>query len=328
MRDGVIVHRETQTFPRRSAAAEWARRREVDLADPATLAQARGDAQALTFGDLVDWYVREYEPLNRWGRTKGQDLRMLRNQPIAGVDVRALCTSLWVDHIRARRLAGAGAATALNDLVWAGVVLRAARSARGVDVSPAMIDEARTACRNLRLTGKARRRARRVSEDELARLLAFFDRGDGRAQIPMGDVVRFAVASARRQDEICRLRWDDLDAQALTGIVRDAKHPRHKHGNHRVFKFSAEGWAIVQRQPRGGDLIFPFRAPSISARFTRACKILGIEDLRFHDLRHEAVSRLFEAGYSIPEVAMFSLHDSWAELKRYANLRPQDVRLR
>jgi hypothetical protein len=48
--------------------------------------------------------------------------------------------------------------------------------------------------------------------------------------------------------------------------------------------------------------------------------------LRFHDLRHEATSRLFERGYQIHEVAQFTLHESWNELKRYTNLRPENLR--
>jgi len=54
--------------------------------------------------------------------------------------------------------------------------------------------------------------------------------------------------------------------------------------------------------------------------------VLGIRDLRFHDLRHEATSRLFERGYQIHEVAQFTLHESWNELKRYTNIRPENVR--
>lgn len=49
-------------------------------------------------------------------------------------------------------------------------------------------------------------------------------------------------------------------------------------------------------------------------------------DLRFHDLRDEATSRLFERGYQIHEVAQFTLHESWNELKRYTHLRPENVR--
>src|SRR5665213_1907894 len=78
--------------------------------------------------------------------------------------------------------------------------------------------------------------------------------------------------------------------------------------------------------PKGSGYIFPYDPNSVSAAFTRACQLLGIKHLRIHHLRHEATSRLFERGYQIHEVAQFTLHDSWNELKRYANLRPEDVR--
>jgi len=66
--------------------------------------------------------------------------------------------------------------------------------------------------------------------------------------------------------------------------------------------------------------------PSVGTAFTRACHLLGIKDLRFHDLRREATSRLFERGYQIHERAPFTLHESWNELKRYTNLRPENRR--
>ena len=59
--------------------------------------------------------------------------------------------------------------------------------------------------------------------------------------------------------------------------------------------------------------------------FARACRFLGIDGLRFHDLRHEATSRLFERGYQIQEVAQFTLHRSWATLKRYTHLQPEHI---
>jgi len=82
----------------------------------------------------------------------------------------------------------------------------------------------------------------------------------------------------------------------------------------------------VEAQPRASQYVFPYDPKSIGSAFTRACQLLGIKDLRFHDLRHEATSRLFERGYQIHEVAQFTLHDSWNELERYANLRPENVR--
>jgi integrase len=191
---------------------------------------------------------------------------------------------------------------------------------------PAVAQEAREACGTLRLLSKARKRARRPTLQELALLRDYFSARDRRSEIPMLAIMEFAIASARRQAEITRLEWVDNDEIGRTGVVRDAKHPRHKEGNHRRFKYAPEAWAIVERQPRTSEYIFPYDAKSVGAAFTRACGILGIKDLHFHDLRHEATSRLFERGYQIHEVAQFTLHDSWTELKRYANLKPGDVR--
>jgi integrase len=73
--------------------------------------------------------------------------------------------------------------------------------------------------------------------------------------------------------------------------------------------------------PSDEQRIFPYSTDAISAAFTRACKILGIEDLRFHDLRHEGISRLFEMGRTIPQVAAVSGHRSWTSLKRYTHIR-------
>ena len=71
--------------------------------------------------------------------------------------------------------------------------------------------------------------------------------------------------------------------------------------------------------------IFPYNGKSVGAAFRRACRELGIEDLRFHDLRHETASRLFEAGYQIPEVALVTGHRDWKMLRRYTNLRAEDL---
>ncbi len=102
----------------------------------------------------------------------------------------------------------------------------------------------------------------------------------------MQAIMEFALNSARREAEICRLKWWDNDARGRTGMVRDAKHPTKKEGNHRRFKYTPEAWAVVQAQPKDSEYIFPYDPNSVSAAFTRACQFLGIKDLRFHDLRH------------------------------------------
>ena len=81
----------------------------------------------------------------------------------------------------------------------------------------------------------------------------------------------------------------------------------------------------LRRNPDGTTpakgAIFPHNPESVSSSFTKACQILGIEDLHFHDLRHDGISRLFELGWTIPRVANVSGHRTWSSLKRYTHMR-------
>jgi integrase len=137
----------------------------------------------------------------------------------------------------------------------------------------------------------------------------------------MQDVTLFALFSTRRQEEITRITMEDLDAEHAEIWVRDMKHPGEKIGNDVRVTLPPEALKLVLKQGRTAGIIFPHSAESISTSFTRACKILGIEDLHFHDLRHEGVSRLFEMGWTIPQVATVSGHRTWNSLKRYSHIR-------
>jgi integrase len=317
---GAIIHQEAQTFSREALARDWARRREVELEGPGAIALAKLGPLAL--GPLILRYIEEFEPVSRWGRSKGADLRKLSKMPIAAADVRTLDAPRLVMHVRERRAAGTGPATVANDLIWIGVVLRVARGVWGLQVSDAAVAQARQTCLDLRLIGRSKERDRTPTYEELQLLDAHFARQEaaGRADIPMRDVMWFAIYSARRQEEITRLLWSDNEEDRQLGIVRDLKHPEGSAGNHRAFRYTPQAWAIAARQPRVDARIFPFNPKSIGASFTRAVKFLGIEDLHFHDLRHEATTRLFERGLMIQEVAAHTLHESWVVLKRYTHI--------
>ena len=323
-KEKIVIHSEARTFTHRLAAEKWAKAREVALENPAEFVRAQLGEQTLK--SLIRWYIDDFREISKWQRTKQSQLEFLERHPVGATNVMSMTAGTLVDHVRLRRARGAGPATASNDLTWIGVVLRAAKSIKQIPIKPEVVDEARTACRELRLIGKSRRRQRRPTPDELTKLSNYFGRRDRRAEIPMLDIMWFAIESARRESEICRLEVEDNDVKERTGLVRDAKHPTSKLGNHRRFKYTPEAWAIVQRQAHKGGYVFPYNPRSVCAAFTRACQILGIIDLHFHDLRHEATCRLFERGYQIHEVALFTLHDSWNELKRYANLRPGQTR--
>jgi len=103
--------------------------------------------------------------------------------------------------------------------------------------------------------------------------------------------------------------------------VRDMKNPGQKIGNDVWCHLPGEAWAIVQSMPRQCAETFPYSTDSIGTAWFRACKMVGVEDLHFHDLRHEGVSRLFEMDWDIPRVSSVSGHRDWNSLRRYTHLR-------
>lgn len=327
-REGVIVHEEARTFDgrihKRRDVERWAMRREDELRHPDAIRAAQ--ASHLTLGAAIQRYVTEYGGADAWGRSKRADLARLQGMPIAARAITQIRPHHLVDHVRERRAGGAGPATAGNDLTWLRVLFRVARPAWGLPVDVRVVDDAIQHCREQRLIERAGQRSRRPTREEMDALLDWFTRGDGRLRIPMAEVVLFAMFSARRESEICLLRRADLNCERRQILVRDVKDPRVR-GRTSLVSLTDEAMAILERQP-AGDLFFPYNPTSVAASFTRACKMLGIDDLHFHDLRHECASWLFERGWTIPQVAQVTGHRTWQVLQRYTHLsgpEPRDV---
>ena len=245
------------------------------------------------------------------GRSKTSNIRFLKKGKIARMPVAEIKSSDIIAHVRSRRQSGAGPSTANNDIIWMRVILRYARAAWDLPCDLAAIDNASEVLKTEKLISKAKSRSRRPTADELDALTEYFDlRDKRRSNLPRKDIMWFAIHSARRQAEITDLLFSNNDEDSQTGAVRDIKHPTER-GRVRRFKYTPEAWEIACRQEQRENRIYPFEPRSIGSAFRQACKMLDIHDLRFHDLRHEATSRLFEAGYSIVEVQQFTLHDSW-----------------
>ena len=173
------------------------------------------------------------------------------------------------------------------------------------------------------LTSRSKERTRRPTLAELNKLMAHYEvmelkRSDS---LPMRRLILFAIFSTRRQEEICRVTGADLDRDQLQLVVRDMKNPGEKIGNDVRTTLTPEALRLIDTQPATTGRIWPYNSESVSTSFTRACAMLEIEDLHFHDLRHEGISRLFELGWSIPQVAAVSGHRSWQSLKRYTHIQ-------
>ena len=318
-----------ETFLRRKDAEEWALEveRRIDRGEPAI---ARGSRDAKTFGDLIKLHREDLQEVGkRIGRSKGVSLTFLEHR-LGRLRIPELDRGRLIQFGKERAREGAGPVTIGIDLGYIKTILSHAAAVHGVILSVEPVLLARIALARLGLVGKGNERDRRPTQDELDRLVNAFDANPFQ-KIPVGRIIRFAVATAMRQDEISRIEWADFDPQKKMLLIRDRKDPRRKSGNNqRIPLLDATGYdacAIIEEQRRcvGGNRgrIFPYNGRSVGTAFRRQCRDLKIEDLRFHDLRHEGTSRLFEAGFSIEQVSLVTGHKDWKMLRRYTHLKPE-----
>lgn len=306
-----------KTFRTKAAAEKWARGIEAKLDDGVPVAEERS-----TVADLIAAYrkLRDQSRPIRDDSTEHYTLRHL-SAGLGTLQAARLTPQDLAGYCTRRRDEGAGPYTCNMDVSKLGTVLRYAGMARA-GVVPDVVGAARPLLNHMGLIGGGGRRERRPTADELVRILAWLIEHKGALY---ADIVTFAVASAMRQGEILALAWADVDpAKRLARSMR--KHPR-KGKTLELVPLLPEAWAVLQAQPRADDqpMVFPIGPKTVSKYFTHACTALAIPDLHFHDLRHEGASRLFEAGLDIQHVALVTGHKSWAHLRRYTNLRPEDV---
>lgn len=323
MRDGKTVHNESRTFSKGSMASAWIAKREAELEQPGVLEAQKHTG--ISVGTMLQRYTGEVS--DGFGRTKKEHIKQLIGMPLAKEPALGLTSSRLMQHIQWRKQCGAGPATIGNDLVWLRVVYRYAKAAWGWPVNLEAIEDANTAARAARLIGRSKKRDRRPTPEELETLSVYFasKRPREASSPPMYFVMWFAIYSCRRLSEIISIRREDFHAESLTYLVRDMKHPDGSAGNHKIALLPANGWEVMRawlaKSPGEFGRLFPYGDDAVSASFARACKVLGIEDLRFHDLRHEGASRLAEDGSTIPEIQQVTLHESWSSLQIYVNVK-------
>jgi integrase len=325
-RGGKIIHTEAQTFDRKPAATAWLKKREGELAQPGALDRIHADDP--TLAKVIDRYISE--SLKAIGRTKEQVLRAIKRHDIANLK----CSEIGSDEIAsfANQLAQKiEPQTVSNYISHLSAVFAVAKPMWKYPLNHQTIKDATVALKKLGIISRSKQRERRPTLDELDNLMKHFRaiRERRRDSIPMQAITAFAIFSTRREDEITRITWNDLDEANSRIIVRDMKNPGEKVGNDSWCDLTPQALDIIRAQPKKSDRIFPYSTDAICAAFTRACYKTGINTqdmpakrrLHFHDLRHDGVSRLFEMGWNIPHVATVSAHQSWQSLKRYTHIR-------
>lgn len=311
----------TKTFRTAVQASSWAAHVEQQI-DAGRSPDTAVVGNVYTVAEAID----DYRRLRASNRPIADDsneyyqLKKLRRH-LGARDARTLNAEDLIGFARERAEDGAGPYTVNMDLGKLGTVLRLVSGVKRLGL-PDVVAQARPALHHLGLIGGGGRRERRPNDDELHQVLTYLERHNGRVY---ADAVMFAVLTAMRRAEVCRVAWEDVDPDKKMVLVRQRKHPRAKKTNDEFVPLLGDAWTLTLAQPTREGAIFPVHPQTISKYFREACRALDIPDLQLRDMRHEGVSRLFEHGYKIHEVALVSGHRKWDTLRRYANLKPEDL---
>jgi len=272
-------------------------------------------AKTVLVSDLIAKKLTEGREL---GRSAVQVLKTLQDHRLSQVPAaeinfewfRAFATELHTDD----RLPQ----TMTNDMAMLAATLKWARR-RGSDVPIGVVEDSMQILWEDQVLQRSEERDRRPKLWELDEIFETAI-ANKRQKLPVVLIAIFAIYSGRRISEICRLQWKDLRPKSKKILVRKMKHPRKKMTNDVWVSLEDEALAIIERMPRTSEFIFPYNAKSLGTAFQRTRDKTEVEDLHFHDLRHEAVTRLFELGKTDQFVMKISGHQSRQCLDRYAHV--------
>lgn len=305
---------QTMTFDTRAAAEAWARAMEVEIDQGRFI--SRVEAETTTLEELLERYLEQVTPLKKGAAAEATRLRAMLRHPLAQRFVGSL-RGVDLARYRDERLRQVLPATVKRDLVVISHLFEVARKEWGIPVHNPV--------RDIKLPPSSRARERRLlpggleQNSEETRLLTACRKARNRFLLP---IVQLAIETAMRRSELVGLRWEHID------LTRRIAHlPDTKNGEARTVPLSSAAIKVLCRLPRSlNGQVFPgLTTEAVKLAFVRARRNAGLEDLHFHDLRHEATTRLFEKGLNIMEVASITGHKDLRMLRRYTHLRAEDL---
>jgi integrase len=315
----------SKTFRTKRDAEDWARRTEDEMVRGVFI--QRAPSERLTFNDAIDQYLKEVSPTKSDFTQRGEKSKAKRLKAELGKYSLAAITPDLVAEYRDKRLEeGKKPNTVRLELALLGHLFTVAIQEWriGLTYNPVA---------NIRKPSPGEGRDRRLTAAEETKLL---EAVSNYSNPMLGWIVRLALATGMRSTEIVSLRRSQVDLQR-----RIVRLTNTKNGSARTVPLTKKATELLaqalanQLRPLRCDLVFfgePGRDKEKTRRpyafnkiFGKIKKDIGLADLHFHDLRHEAVSRLVEAGLGDQEVSAISGHKSMQMLKRYTHLRAEDL---
>ncbi len=300
-----------KTFKTKTDAQKWARLIESEM-DRGIFIN-RQEADRVTIGELIDRYIQEVTPLKRSAKNDKQ--RMLFLKKYFGHFIVSQLQSKHIATYRDKRLAeGKQGSTIIKEIGSLSHLLDISIKDWGIP----LVNNVATLVRKPK---QARGRDRRLIDDEELTLLQTARNSKSPLLAP---IITLALETGMRLGELLSLEWNNIDLRKQTALL-----PITKNGEPRTVPLSKKSIETLKGIPRklNDSRVFWtwLRADSFENAWRRMLNKTAIQDLRFHDLRHEACSRFFERGFNIMETAHISGHKTLQQLKRYTHLKTEDI---
>ncbi|WP_111935459.1 integrase [Paraburkholderia bryophila] len=302
---------QSKTFALKKDAEKWARQQER-LIDAGHWIDDGKDRQT-TLGELLDRYAKEVSNGKRGGRAESYRIESFKKLSLAK-HAPSTITPQMIASWRDSRLSQVSSGTALRELQLLGHVFSVAIREWGIHLPSNPVGLIRKP-----RSGKARDRVLTTSE-RIALVSAC-----GQCHNPwIKPVVVFALETAARRGEILALLWRDVDLTRRTATLQMTKA-----GHPRKIPLSTTCIAILETLPRSLDgRVFPVSMEAVKQAYERAVARAGVVNFTFHDLRHDALTRLAKQGLSVLELRAISGHTTANMLQRYVSIDPGELAMK
>ena len=303
--------RRYRTFDTKGQAQEWAREIERSMARGTVLPSR--EEERFTLADALTRYVREVTVHKRGFAQEERRARRIVACPLGQLFLSVISGKEIANYRDQRHAEGKSPNTIRLELALLSHLYTVARTEWGMFslVNPVEY---------IKKPKLPEGRTRRLEPKEESKLLKAAKEYGG----DIDPIIRFALETAMRRSEIVGLRWASIKLTKRILIIPETKDAKVTRS--REVPLSSEACSILKILPRRLDgRVWDITENGISQAFSRICKRVGLSDLRFHDLRHEAISRMFERGLNPMQVAAITGHKTLQMLKRYTHLRAEDL---
>jgi integrase len=303
---------QTKTFETKADAEKWARSVESEI-DKGQFVNV-SEAQRTTLGELIVRYLVEVTPTMKGATEDTIRLKAIMHKPIARWSLANL-SAARVAAFRDERLKEVSAGTVIRELAYLSAIINHGRKEWGINVpNPVQM---------VRKPQSPQARARVLTDEEVEKLLLALE-PTGRRSHWTKPAVQLALATAMRRGELLSLKWEHIDLIGRTAFLPDTKN-----GDSRTVPLSSVAVQVLEELPRSiSGVVIPLKYFTLDAAFKRACKRAKLNDVRFHDLRRTAITRMAEKLPNVIELSAVSGHKSLMVLKRYYQPRAEALALK